>query len=148
MEWLNFSQGLQLQHEANGGKKRVGHRGLPVDGYDRLCGTAYQYQGQTNRVSKKTMPELREQTRAISSYLKKVLGEGHLVEMWGCRWQQIKCQQPEIRKFLRTRFGSPLDRKSTLTKTEILEAVQNDTLFGVVECDIHIPDELNPILLK
>ena len=36
MEWLNFSQGLQLQHEAHGGEKRVGRLGLPVDGYDRL----------------------------------------------------------------------------------------------------------------
>ena len=45
MEWLNFSRGLQLQHEANGSEKRVGHHGLPVDGYDRERGTAYQYHG-------------------------------------------------------------------------------------------------------
>ena len=155
MEWLNFFQGLQLQHEANGGEKRVGRRGLPVDGYDQLRGTAYQYHGcywhgcacqgqRTNTVNGKTLPELRQETEAISSYLKKVLGEGHLVEMWGCHWQQMKHQQPEFREFRRTRFGHPLDRKFTLTEAEILEAVQNDTLFGVVECDLHVPDHLKP----
>ena len=64
--------------------------------------------------------------------------------MWGCRWQQIKRQQPEIREFLRTRFGRPQDHKRTVTEPEILEAVQNDTLFGVVECDLHVPDHLKP----
>ena len=121
MEWLKFSQGLHLQHEANGCGKRVGSRGLPVDGYDRLRGTAYQYHGcywhgcacqgqRTNTVNGKTMPELRQETEVISSYLKIVLGEGHLVKMWGCRRQQMKHQQPEIREFLRTRFGRPLDQ--------------------------------------
>ena len=45
MESLNFSRGLQLQHEANGSEKLVGRRGLPVDSYDRERGTAYQYHG-------------------------------------------------------------------------------------------------------
>ena len=73
-----------------------------------------------------------------------MLGEGHLVVMWGCQWQQMKRQQPEIREFLCTRFGRPLDRKSTLTEAEIPELVRNDTLFGVVECDLHVPDKLKP----
>ena len=153
MEWLNVSRGLQLQHEANGSEKRVGRRGLPVDGFDQASATAFQYHGcywhgckcqgdTTNAVNGKTMAELRERTEAISTYLRKVLGEGHLVEMWGCQWAAMKRNHPEIREFLRSRFGRPLDRKLTLTEAEILEAVQNDTLFGIVECDIHVPDPL------
>ena len=155
VEWLNVLRGLQLQHEANGSEKRVGRRGLPVDGYDRERGTAYQYHGcywhgcrtcfredTIHPAKNKTMAELPKTTEAISTYLQKVLGEGHLVEMWGCQWAAMKRNHPEIREFLRSRFGRPLDRKLTLTEAEILEAVQNDTLFGIVECDIHVPDPL------
>ena len=56
----------------------------------------------------------------------------------------MKDQQPEIREFLHMRFGRLLDHKFTLTEAEILEAVRNDTLFGVIECDVHVPDALTP----
>ena len=45
LEWLNFSEGLQLQHEANRGEKRIGRRGIPVDGYNRTRKDAHQYHG-------------------------------------------------------------------------------------------------------
>ena len=84
LEWLKETEGLQLQHEANGGEKPVGRRGLPVDGYDRASGTAFQYHGcywhgcecqgdTTNAVNGKTIAELRERTEGISTYLSKVL---------------------------------------------------------------------------
>ena len=47
-----------------------------------------------------------------------------------------------IREFVSGWFGRPLDRTFTLTEAEILEAVRNDTLFGVVECDFHVRDPL------
>ena len=155
MECLNLSRGLQLQHETNGSEKRVGRSGLPVDGYDRERGTAYQYHGcywhgcrtcfredTIHPTKNKTMAELRQTTEAISIYVQKVLGEGHLVVMWECQWAVMKRNHHEIREFLRSRFGRPLDCKLTLTEADILEAVQNETLFGIVECDIHVTDPL------
>ena len=54
----------------------------------------------------------------------------------------MKRNHPEIREFLRSQFGRPVDRKLTLTEAEVLQGVQNDTLIGIVECDNHAPDPL------
>ena len=64
------------------------------------------------------------------------------MEMWECQWAAMKQNHHEVREFLRSRFGRPMDRKLILTEAEILEAVQNETLFGIVECDIHVTDPL------
>ena len=76
LEWLAISQGIRLRHQANGGEKRVGVLGLPVDGYDQVSGICYQYhgcywhgcpcQGDTfNKVSGKSMSELYKKTGHI-----------------------------------------------------------------------------------
>ena len=111
IEWLNFLQELQLQHEANRGEKRVGSRGLPVDGYNQERGMAYQYhrcywhssctcfrEDTIHPTKNKTMAELRQMTEAISTHVQKVLGEGHLVEMWGCQWGAMKRNHPDRRR--------------------------------------------------
>lgn len=54
----------------------------------------------------------------------------------------MKRNNPEIAEFVRTRLGRSLDRKCTLTEDEILDAANNDSLLGVVECDLLVPDHL------
>ena len=66
----------------------------------------------------------------------KIVGRGVSGGDVECQWAAMKRNHPEIREFLRSRFGRPLDRKLTLTEAE------NDTLFGIVECDIHVLDPL------
>jgi len=62
--------------------------------------------------------------------------------MWECQWRREKRQNPAINQFLNAHVYRPLDQHSTLTQNQILEAVKTGQLFGVIECDIHVPDHL------
>jgi len=85
------------------------------------------------------MRELREETQANTDYIR---SEGYqVVELWECGWRQMKKTSFEVQRFL-VRFRRPLDHHRTLTQQQILQAVLDDNLFGVIECDIHIPENL------
>ena len=85
------------------------------------------------------MEQLYTETEKNSNYIQKC---GYsLVEIWECQWKQMKMQNPELRQFLR-RFRRPLDYKWKMTEAQVLEAVKEDTLFGMVECDIEVPEDL------
>jgi len=93
-----------------------------------------------NDTRKKPMVELREETEKNSQYIQ---DEGyHLVEMWECEWRRLKRTNRSIRNFLTHEFQRPLDSYSNLTSEQILTGVLNGSLFGVVECDIEVPEEL------
>ena len=88
------------------------------------------------------MKELLEETKANSKYIK---DQGYkLVEMWECHWRRPKRTNPAVQNFLRNKFQRPLDNHNNLTQDEILTAIQNESLFGVVECNIRVPDHLKP----
>ncbi|KXJ16371.1 hypothetical protein AC249_AIPGENE6507 [Exaiptasia diaphana] len=88
------------------------------------------------------MRELKEETEANSKYIR---NEGYnLVEMKECEWRRMKRTDPEIQRFLENKFNRPLDHRRTLTTNEIVNAVKDGSLFGVVEVDIEVPDDLKP----
>lgn len=47
-----------------------------------------------------------------------------------------------MQQFLNTTFRRPLDPHNTLTEEQILNAIRNESLFGVVECDIRVSHHL------
>lgn len=86
------------------------------------------------------MVELREETRANTEYIE---NEGYrVVEVWQCEWQRMKKANPVLRRFLYSEFKRPLDHCWALNKQQILESVVSGSLFGVVECDIAVPQSL------
>ena len=60
-----------------------------------------------------------------------------VVEMWECEWKEIR-KEPDVKSFLAP-AGRP---RWTMTQQQILAAVVDGTLFGMVECDVRVPDEL------
>ncbi|CAB4013016.1 Hypothetical predicted protein [Paramuricea clavata] len=54
----------------------------------------------------------------------------------------MKKTSKELRRFTGSRLRRPLDKIKTLSMENILAAVRNETLFGCVECNIHVPDNL------
>ena len=87
------------------------------------------------------MVELLKETKAISKYIK---DEGYqLEEMWECQCHRLK-RTPAVQQFLSTTFQRPLNHHKTLTRDQILRAICDESLFGVVECDIRVPDDLRP----
>ena len=86
------------------------------------------------------MAELRHETEANSSYIRE---EGYtLVKMTECEWRRLKKRNPEITEFLRTKFDRHLDNLLTMSTEQILSAILDETLFGMIECDIHVPVHL------
>ena len=155
MEWVMHEDGLQIRHEFNGKEKRLGRRQLPVDGWCQATQTVYQFHGcwwhghtchlnrkDFNDIRQKSKEDLRAETAENTAYLE---GLGYtVVEMWECQWQQQKSHDKNLQRFIATRFRRHMDKKQHMTQEDILEAVVAGTLFGLVECDIHVPEALHP----
>ena len=148
-QWLtsvSFTTGHTIRHQSNGREKRIGK--LLVDGWCAETHTAYQFHGcyfhgcpkchtdpeETNKLNGKTMATLLENTRRNTTYLRRHV---KTVEMWECDWKEIR-DEPDVKIFL----DIPRHRKWTMTEQQILAAVIDGTLFGMVECDIRVPEHL------
>ena len=82
----------------------------------------------------KTMATLLEKTRCNTAYLRRHV---EVVEMWECEWKEIR-NESVVKTFL-----APASRpRWTMTQQEINAAVVDGTLFGMVECDVRVPEEL------
>ena len=142
IQWLTRESdrtGCTIRHQGNGREKRIGK--LPVDGWCAETRTAYQFHGcfwhgcpkchtdpkETNPKNNKTMAELLANTKAHTAYLRRHV---KVVEMWKCGWKRERDPPPR--------------QKWNMTQNEILAAVIDGTLFGMIECDIHVPPELRP----
>ena len=148
VQWLTWEaakNGCLIRHQANGREKRIGK--LPVDGWCPESRTAYQFHGcyfhgcpkcndheETNTLNGKTMGTLLENTRRNTAYLRRHV---ETVEMWECDWKELR-DEPDVKIFL----DIPRHRKWTMTEQQILAAVIDGTLFGMVECDVRVPDNL------
>ena len=151
VQWLTWEaakNGCTIRHQVNGREKRIGK--LPVDGWCAQTRTAYQFHGcfwhgcpkchtdpeETNPKNNKTMATLLADTKKHTTYLRRHV---KVVEMWECEWKEIR-KEPDVKSLL-----APARRqKLNMTQNEILTAVIDGTLFGMIECDIHVPPELRP----
>ena len=57
--------------------------------------------------------------------------------MWECEWKYVR-NESDVKTFLTT---SSLPRW-TITQHQILTALVDGTLFGMIECDVCVPEEL------
>ena len=95
-----------------------------------------------NEKRKRPVKELLKETKTNSKYIR---DQGYkVVEMLECDWRRLKKTSSQVPQFLNTKFRRPLDRHKTLTETQNLTAIRSESLFGVVECDIRVPDSLKP----
>ena len=151
VQWLTWEaakNGCTIRHQVNGREKRIGK--LPVDGWCAETRTAYQFHGcfwhgcpkchtdpeETNPKNNKTMAELLANTKAHTAYLRRHV---KVVEMWECEWKEIR-KEPDVKSFL----AGARRQKWKMTQQQIITAVVDGTLFGMIECDVHVPPELRP----
>ena len=139
VQWLNREAceiGCTIRHQANGREKRIGK--LRVDGWCAETRTAYQFHGcywhgcpichqpeEINAVNGKTMGVLLAETKKHTEYLRRHV---KVVDMWECAWKRER--------------DPPRRPKWTMTQQQIIAAVVDGTLFGMVECDVRVPDNL------
>ena len=134
--WVSHLHGHKLRHKFNEGEQRLGTRNLPVDGWDPLTHTAYQFHGcafhgcDKCAAGKKPFPHpfkkdmtrevLREKTREITEYLRESVGVT-VVEMWECEWLKTKKRDPRIKAYLKSKnllssYRSPFSSSSCGSK--------------------------------
>ena len=136
LTWESAKSGCAIRHQANGREKRIGK--LPVDGWCAQTHTAYQFHGcyfhgcpkchqpeETNKLNGKTMVTLLANTKKHTAYLRRHV---KVVEMWECTWKRERDPPPR--------------QKWQMTQNEILAAVIDGTLFGMIECDVRVPEHL------
>ena len=139
VQWLTWESdrtGCTIRHQANGREKRIGK--LPVDGWCAETRTAYQFHGcfwhgcpkcydqnETNPKNNKTMATLLADTKKHTTYLRRHV---KVVEMWECDWKRERDPPPR--------------QKWKMTQQQIITAVVDGTLFGMVECDVRVPEHL------
>ena len=154
LEWEAHSRNINIRHEMNDIEKRIGEKRLPVDGFHGPSQTVFQFHGcywhghqcflnegkEMNDTRKKPMVELRKETENISAYIK---DQGYnLVEMYECQWLELKRTNLEVIHFIQSKFRRPFGNYVTLNEKQILSAIKRGILFGVVECDIRVPEAL------
>ena len=139
VQWLTWEaakNGCTIRHQVNGREKRIGK--LPVDGWCAETRTAYQFHGcyfhgcpkchqpeETNKLNGKTMVTLLANTKAHTAYLRRHV---KVVEMWECGWKRERDPPPR--------------QKWNMTQQQIIAAVVDGTLFGMIECDVRVPEHL------
>ena len=139
VQWLTWEaakNGCTIRHQVNGREKRIGK--LPVDGWCAETRTVYQFHGcyfhgctncyepqETNTLNGKTMAELLADTKKHTTYLRRHV---KVVEMWECDWKRERDPPPR--------------QKWKMTSHSIIAAVIDGTLFGMIECDVRVPDNL------
>ena len=153
IDWVAHTNSLNIRHKYNGKEKRIGQQQLPVDGWCAQTNIVYQFHGcywhghgcmqekgvTQNDRNGKTMEQLRADTQKNSRYIRQCGYQ--LIEMWECEWKKMKTENPALQQFLR-KFRRPLDYKQTMNEQQILEAIQEGSLFGLVEWDIKVPEHL------
>jgi hypothetical protein len=61
--------------------------------------------------------------------------------MWECQWPASIKRNPELSRFIEKR-KRPCDGLVTMTEDQILTTVMDEKLFGTLEVDLHVPDDL------
>ena len=132
----------------------MGKRKIKVDGYDPKETTVYQFHvcichghkcpltsGMThNPFNHKPFEELARNTDSITRYLRKGLNL-KVIEMRECEWKQMKNNDPAIVEFVNMNIP-PHPTTMNMSEAEILKRIRDGTLFGMVQCDIKVPEHL------
>ena len=149
MDYLNQTRGVCIRHKLNMGKeKKIGP--YPVDGFDSNTNTVYQFHGchwhghqcwLTKSVKDQKWQEGRQaKYDKTTKTTKNIQGQGYqVIEKWECQFRHDMRRDAHLKSFVESR--KPPTPQRPVTENEILEGVSAGSLFGMVECDIRVPDE-------
>ena len=162
LQWLTYEaikRGYHdIQHAGNGPEVRVGQRHIPVDGYNAEITTVFQFygcvfHGHSCRLSRSSADtwlgseasDPRKSTDEIEHYLKNTCGYTVVIK-WECEWETLKRNDPVARQQTEVKQPIRVDPSSISTpgtdKSSVLQAIQENKIFGFTLVDLHTPDEL------
>ena len=91
-----------------------------------------------NAVNGKPIAHLLAETQKNTDYLRHFV---KVAELWECEWKEMR-RDPAVRKCLDAAFPRRRHARWTMTSQQILSCVRARTVFGMIECDICVPEEL------
>ena len=158
LAWMEKKHSITLTHKFNSGERRLGKRGIPVDGWCEETKTAYNFHGcihhghpncpltrgrKRHPLSHKPLSKLHRNTQKIRKYLTDTV-QVTVVEMYECQWLAMTKNVREVKRFLHRTFPvrKPFKSVAAINTDTIVQAVLDKTLFGLVYCDLHVPDDL------
>ena len=65
------------------------------------------------------------------------------MSVWECKWRAIVRDCNSINGFLKRFFDAHYPRRAPFDMSRLLEDVRSGSFFGMIECDIRVPEELN-----
>lgn len=143
LEWKATQDRTRIQHQFNGGEKRIGNRGIPVDGFSEEHQKIYQFHGcyyhghhcyLTKGLPQEMMEKRRKHSDEIDSYLGSLSYDLEIIR---------ECQYYRIRKEHDIRDNHEYTYKSQkLTQEELTQAIKDGSMFGMAEVDVEVPIEL------
>ena len=160
--WMDFmaqQQQTHILHKLNYGReKRVGP--YLVDGYSPSTNTIYEFNGCrfhghdpskcsiTAKINSKKwksrQANLCKRTKERAEFLRQ---KGfNVVAIWECDYR-IRIESQVKASTIQQKYLPPFckqHRSRHISMHDILQAVRSKALFGMVECDIHVPNKLYP----
>jgi hypothetical protein len=158
LEWEGRRRGICIRHEHNGGEVKVGDRLLPVDGFHAPTSTVFQFHGcfwhghqcqeeasEKRDTSVSEMRGVRAEDLFVATLEKDdyIRSLGYkLVTVWECDWRAEVQSDPEKLRFLSILFRSLYPRQEPASFERYVQQIEDGSFFGMVECDIVVPQEL------
>ena len=93
------------------------------------------------KFEKVSAQERKTEADNISTYLIETGYNLHV--MWECEWNQMKTESLEIQEFLASR--PQLHKARKMTQASVIKAIEEEKIFGMVECDIECPEHIKPL---
>ena len=98
----------------------------------------------TNPINEKPYAELHQDTKEKERYIRS-LGY-NLVTIYECQWLNILQTNQTTASFVRQLQHRSMAKNVPMTEQQIITGMMNDTFFGLIECDISVPDHLKESL--
>ena len=152
--WMGKELNLSFQHMYNSSEKRVSGRNLPVDGYAKCSNgleVVLQYLGcyyhlhlcskVPNGRNGDKLSDLENQltTYVNIQYLQKL---GYKVfYIWECEFDHMKQTKPDVKHYCET-LDFIIDKRYKISEETIKRDVMSGKIFGMVECDLTLPESL------
>ena len=153
LTWLEKERGIKIQHKGNGAEKEIGARAIPVDGFDGEQ-TVFEFQGCVFHGHECHLTEqwhdggefqgktLKQRAEKTGDKVKYCHHHGYkVVEMYECQWDKMKKDDGAIRKHCLD-IQTASERKRKLSSSQILRGIRLGEIFGIVEVDIEVPEDL------
>ena len=149
--WLSYKAwkgGVDIRHAMNGGEARLGNRNLPVDGFDCKDSAVYEFHGcywhghgcPSVPADKCPRPDALKRTAEKERYLRRL---GYkVVTIWECEWTDFVNANPDVKAFLAAFHHAHFPKTRPIVLKEVVDRITSGKFFGLVECDISVPDEL------